>query len=258
VNCGRALALVPVLLCAGAGSRAEDYVVYTGTATALRTHDVLYHERHVMAARDGRVTDRVVLYTCRGGSPFARKVVSYVEPFAPNFVLEDASNGMREGVRTEAGGRVVFFRAGKTDAEKHRALPQVPGLVIDAGFDDFVRANWPALTADKNVYLHFLVPSRLDDMGFLIEELHADRVDGTPVQVFRLKLSGILGWFLPGIDVYYGVKDRLLMRYVGLSDLRDAAGDNMKVEIRFDPQDRKPALKDDYDQALQARLAPCP
>lgn len=241
----------------GAPAVADDYVAYAGTATALHGHDVLYRENHVLVGRNGRVTERVVLYTCGSGAPFARKTVSYVDPFAPNFVLEDANNGMREGVRADRDGRSVFFRAAGADAERSSPLPRVGGLVADAGFDEFVRANWSALTDDRGLTLNFLVPSRLDDLGFKVDYLRADRLDGVPVQVFRLKLAGFFGWFLPGIDVYYGAQDRLLMRYVGLSDLRDAAGNNLKVDIRFDPKDRRPADRDDLDRALRARLAPC-
>ena len=248
-------------LCCGAvcavAAHADDYLGYQGTASDLRSHAFLYREQHVLASRNGQLTERVVLYTCRNGAPFARKTVSYVNPLAPNFELDDASSGLVEGIRPAGERRDVFFRADKTDAEKTKALPAVPGLVADAGFDEFVRANWQALSSDQELTIPFLIPSRLDDMNFRIGELHQSTVDGVPVEVFRLKLSGFFGWFLPGIDVYYDTHDHVLMRYVGLSDLRDASGDNMKVDIRFDPRDRKPVTAADLDRALHARLAPC-
>lgn len=235
----------------------DDYVSYSGSATALHSKEFLYGEKHVLVDHDGKLAQRVVLYTCRNGSPFARKTVSYVDPLAPNFELEDASDGMREGIHGDGGGRTVFFRAASDEAEKSAALPKVPGLVADAGFDEYVRANWQPLTADKTLRINFLIPSRLDDLGFRVEELRRDQLDGVPVDVFRLKLAGFFGWFLPGIDVYYGAQDHVLLRYVGLSDLRAKSGDNYKVDIEFDPKDRKPAGKDALDRALQARLAPC-
>jgi hypothetical protein len=242
---------------ATAGATDDDYVSYAGTATALRTDKFLYRELHFLTNRDGKLAERLVLYSCRDGTPFARKIVSDVDPLVPDFVLEDTSTGMREGIRSNGNGREVFFRAAAAEAEKAAPLPKVPGLVADSGFDEFVRSSWPSLTSGKSVYLHFLIPSRLDDMGFKIDPLRSDQIDGMPVQVFRLKLSGILGWFLPGIDTYYGAQDRRLVRYVGLSDLRDTSGDNFKVEIHFDPKDRKPATKEEVEKAREARLAPC-
>jgi hypothetical protein len=239
------------------GTPGDDYVTYSGTATALRTDKFLYREQHFLSNRDGKLAERLVLYSCRNGAPFARKIVSDVDPLVPDFVLEDTSNGMREGIRSNGNGREVFFRAATNDAEKAAPLPKVSGLVADSGFDEFVHVSWESLTSGKSVYLHFLIPSRLDDMGFKIDPLRSDQIDGVPVQVFRLKLSGILGWFLPGIDTYYGAQDHRLMHYVGLSDLRDTAGDNFKVDIQFDPKDRKPASNDDVEKARAAPLAPC-
>jgi hypothetical protein len=236
---------------------ADEYLSYSGTASDLHSHEFLYGERHLLASRDGKLAERVVLYTCRNGAPFARKVVSYVNSLAPNFELDDAADGLSEGIRSDGGQREVFFRAGKSDAEKRRVLPAVPGLVADAGFDEFVLENWQALSSDQSLSIRFLIPSRLEDMSFRIGGLRQDQVDGVPVDVFRLKLGGIFGWFLPGIDVYYGSQDRVLMRYVGISDLRDSSGDNMKVDITFNPHDRKPASAADLEKARQAHLAPC-
>jgi hypothetical protein len=238
-------------------ARAADYVSYSGTAVDVQSRAFRYGERDVLAYVDGRLAERVVLYTCRDGTPFARKTVSYVDSFAPNFTLEDASDGMREGIRGTGGERQVFFREAPAAAEKSGALPPVAGLVADAGFDEFVRARWQPLTGDRTVTMRFLVPSRLNDMAFKVQQTRSDRVDGVPVDVFRLKLAGIIGWILPGIDVYYSVPDRELLRYVGLSDLRDASGDNMKVDITFNPSDRHPASAEQIETARHARLAPC-
>ena len=236
---------------------ADDYVSYSGIASALNTHQFVYGEKDVLVDRAGQAFERVVLYTCRNGAPFARKTVSYVDRWAPNFVLEDASTGLLEGLRQEYGGRAVYFRAAAGLAERSAALPNIPGLVVDAGFDEFVRANWQRLTTGQSLTMHFLIPSRLSDMPFRIEQLRADHIDGEPVDVFRLRLGGVFGRFLTGIDVYYGVQDHLLVRYVGLSDLRDAGGNNYEVDVTFDPKDRKPSAPSAVESALQARLAPC-
>ena len=239
-----------------AAARGDSYVSYSGTALAQRSGQFLYSERHVLQYRDGRMAGRVVLYTCRDGSAFARKTVSYGDLLSPDFVLEDASNGMREGVRTGGGGREVFFRDGAA-AEKRRPIPQSPGLVADSGFDAFVRANWQPLMDGRTLGMRFLVPSRLDDMGFNVQHVGSGSADGVPVEIFRLKLSGVVGWVAPSIDVYYGAADRTLVRYVGLSDLRDGSHANFHAEIEFRPGDRRPDDAETMISARTARLAPC-
>ena len=235
----------------------DDYLTYTGKAEAPHAHRFLYGERHVLAFRAGKLAQRVVLYTCRDGSPFARKTSSYVDAWAPDFVFEDASNGMREGVRRESGARQVFYRAARSDRERANALPQVPGLVVDTGFDAFVRDNWQSLMASEGRSMRFLIPSHLADMGFRVQHVRGDHVDGVPVEVFRLTLSNVFGWFVPGIDVYYSAKDHVLVRYVGVADLLDASGSNIRADIGFELSDRRPANDHDLTAALQAHLEPC-
>ena len=255
----RLLLLLTVM--AGSAGRAalssESYLSYTGTAMARHSTRFLYGEQHELLYRDDRLVERTVLYTCSNGSPFARKIVSYVDPLAPDFSFEDASNGMRAGVRTLADGRSVFFRADRIDQEKVKSLPQMEGLVADSGFDEFIRVHWQELVGGKHLALQFLVPSRLSHMGFEAERLRRDKQDGVEVEVIRLKPAGPLGWVIPGIDVAYGAQDRLLVNYQGVSDLRDAAGDNYQAEIAFRPGDRKAGSAQRMAAARRVALAAC-
>ncbi len=236
---------------------AEEYRSYGGTANVRHSQDFLYGERHVLHYRDGALAERVVLYTCRDGSAFARKRVSYTEPQAPDFELVDAANGLREGIRTQAGQRRVFFQASPAVREKSGPLPAVAGLVADAGFDEFVRSHWDRLASGAELSIRFLVPSRLQDYGFEVERVGSAVRDGIATQVFRLKLAGFWGWFLRGIDVYYSDADHVLVYYDGLSDLRDAAGDNYKAEIDFPPAARQLSSEQAMSDALKTPLRPC-
>jgi hypothetical protein len=63
-------------------------------------------------------------------------------------------------------------------------------------------------------------------------------------------LGGLLGWIAPHIDVVYAERDQRLLRFEGLSNLRDDAGDDpLKVRIEF-PEPPKAA-----DAEAFARLA---
>jgi hypothetical protein len=242
----------------GAAPPPEDgYIEYTGTARARHAQRILYQEHHFLAYRAGRLSKRLVLYTCPNGAAFARKQVNYVDSQAPDFFFEDASNGMQEGVRTQNGERSEFFRANRVEPEKSAPLPKVTGLVADAGFDEFIRAHWSTLMTDDPVPLHFLVPSRLQALDFEVRHLRSDRADGRPAQVFRLQLAGLLGLVLPGIEVTYDAADRVLVRFEGISDLRDASGDNLQASIVFPVSDRRPGSAQSFATAEQASIAPC-
>ena len=235
----------------------EQYLAYRGTAVDRHTLNFLYEERHWLLYRDGRLTERVVLYTCPDGSAFARKTVGYVDPLAPDFMLQDASNGLEEGIRSRAAVRSVFFRKDAAATEKTASLPQVPELVADAGFDEFIQANWPQLLRGGALPLHFLVPSRLDDVNFEVRHVRTETVTGQPAEVFRLKLAGALGFVVRSIDVTYGSADHVLLRYDGVSDLRDRTGANYTPLINFPPADRSQGDAQRMAAARQAPLASC-
>lgn len=249
------LILGPAGIALGNPETAPHFISYGGEALAS-SGQFLYSEHHVLKYRDGRLLARTVLYSCKDGSPFARKIASYGEPLAPDFLLEDSSTGMREGVRSSGGSRTVFFRAGRELPEKEAALEVPAGLVIDSGFDEFIRAHWELLMTGRAISMQFLVPSRLSGLGFQIQRLRGGQ-DGAATEVFRLRISGALGWVFPGIDVSYSSSEHLLVRYEGLSDLRSQSGDNLRTKIVFRPEDRRAADAQAFVSASQAALAPC-
>ena len=235
----------------------DEYIEYTGVASARHAPRLLYAEHHLLVYRASRLSERLVLYTCPNGAPFARKKLSYGDMQAPDFFLEDTSNGMQEGLLTHGGERSMFFRANRFEAEKSAPLPQVAGLVVDAGFDEFIRAHWSALMNDAPLPLRFLVPSRLQVVSFSVQHLRSDNVDDKPAEVFRMNLTGLLGIVLPGIDVTYDAVQHVLVRYEGISDIRDKAGDNLQASIVFHLSERRGASADVFAAAEQATIKPC-
>lgn len=247
-----------VLLVLASASRGEDrYARYVGSAYAPGSKRILYHEEHVLLQRDGTLAERIVLYRCPNGTPFARKVSQYDALLAPDVALENGDTGMQQGVRHAQGMHQVYFRASRGEPEKSAPLPNDPSLVIDAGFDEFIRANWRALLDGKTIPLHFLVQSRLEAMNFKVYHLHSERTEDAAVETFRLKLDGVVGWVLPSIDVSYSSDEHVLMRYTGLSDLRDSHGDNYRAEIVFRNADRAPATAADARAARAVPLGRC-
>jgi hypothetical protein len=249
--------------CCGAPSRATpltqaDYQEYLGVAKVPRSGKFLYGEHHWLKYHDDQLAERVVLYTCADGAAFARKSVHYQNPIAPNFTFEDTSNGMREGVRDEGNRRVMFFRPNKAQAEKSAELPAIAGLVADAGFDEFIRLHWQTLLDGEPMPFPFLVPSRFEHMRFHVQHLRSDQVEGKPSEVFRLKLAGVLGWVMTGIDVTYASEGRHIQAYEGLSDLRDASGDNLNTLITFNSRDRLASSEPSMDVARRVALRTCP
>jgi hypothetical protein len=222
-------------------------------ASALRDGAALYREEHLVRLAEGSPEERLVLYRCLDGAAFARKRVRYgADPSAPSFQLEDARSGYREGAeRTAQGVRVAWTAPG--GAEAAALLPPGP-LVADAGFDEWVRAAWEPLTDGESQSMQFLVPSRLRAYRFEVAPVES----GDPgLRAFRLRLGGWLGWLVPSIEVAYEASTRRLVRFEGLSNLRDDAGDApLKVRIEF-PDPPQPVDPSAFDRALAEPLVAC-
>lgn len=236
---------------------AGQIVEYSGRAVAPHSMKFLYGERHWLKYDTAGLAERVVLYTCADGRPFARKTLLYQNPTVPYFVFEDESNGMREGVRLESGERRMFFKANERDIERAAALPAIEGLVADAGFDEFVRLHWDSLLRGETASFPFLVPSRLESLNFQLTRVPRSQRDGQASETFRLKIKGLLGLVAPAIDVTYTADSRLLKLYEGLSDLRDTAGENLNTAIHFDPKDRHESTAERMQGARTVTLAAC-
>ena len=240
------------LLLAAAGMAQASVTSHRGEARDPDSRRLLYHEEHLVR-RDGETpTERLVLYRCPDRRVFARKRVDYRSSrLAPEFELVDA-RGHREGLRRE-GKRTLVWSG---DAPpKALAATEAP-LVADAGFDEFLRTRWSTLTAGEPQRLAFAVPAYGRSLTFKIARTPAAKADRDALHRFELRIDGMLGRMLPGITVDYGREDRQLRRFLGITNIRDAGGDQVRAEIVFAgrPQPADDAV---WDAASTEPLARC-
>lgn len=199
-----------------------------GVAREPGSDRLLYREQHLVRRQGNEPTERLVLYRCGDGTPFARKRVDYRgSTVAPEFAFEDARLGYGEGLRRSIGVEQVWVREG--GAERSAPVEGDARLVADAGFDEFIRDNWTPLVSGQSVPLRFAVPSRLQTLGFKVNRQGSGELAGEPAETFRLRLGGLLGWIAPHIDVAYGRDSRRLLMFEGLSNLRTDDGRSQLV-----------------------------
>ena len=231
-----------------------------GDAVDIDTGKPLYTEIHLLR-RDGDVArERIVLYRCPDGRAFGRKTVADGDmPAAPTFRMEDAHVGYVEGARRDGADVVSYFGFAADGAPVETPIAPRPSLVIDAGFDAFIRQHWDALQAGQTLPMQFLVPSRGKAYTFRLAKLRDEQLQGAPASVFRLRLSGMLGWFASDIDVAYRNTDQRLMRFEGLTSVRIDRSDNLAARIDF-PLDGERADVDAsrWQALLDEPLTDCP
>ncbi len=231
-----------LLLCFPLAAPAQD-LTFTGRARDLKTGALLYVESHAVSGSGGARETRVVSYRCASGATFARKTLDYGGArLAPAFALDDARSGVSEGLERTAQGVRVFERA-RGSAPRSRQLGDAE-MVADAGFDEFVRARWSALEAGDALVIPFLVPSRLDTVDFRVRKTGETTIEGRVASVIRLSVAGPLGWIVPDIDVSYRQDDRRLLRYRGITNIRDGTGDMISAQIDFSDAERSESAVD--------------
>lgn len=237
------LLLMPMALAVAGDARGIEH--YEGQAYEKKSGRLLYRESHWVQA-----SERLVLYRCPGGQPFARKRVVGTTA-APDFELVDNRDGYREGVRTGAGGvREVFSRASSGAGERRKPLPVQANQVIDAGFDRYVRQQWDALAEPRLQHVAFLIPSRLQAMDFKLSPLPPSAGN----RRFGLALDAWYGAVVPSMTVTYSDADRRLVRFEGIGNIRDDAGKYPAVRIEFPADKRSPATGNDLARAVEAPL----
>lgn len=211
---------------------APAQVRYEGTAYRASSGALVYRETHWLY-RDGGAGARLVLYRCPDGRAFARKTMREVpSAIAPDFDFVDARLGYREGVRMRGGAREVFHRESRASPLVVRPLPEVRGLVIDAGFDRYVVEHWERL-AKGRVTTPFLVPSRARALDFRIGDAVDARESGRAVRRYRMVLAGLLGFALPPIELTYDVENKRLLRFRGPGTVRDPRGRLQALRVEF-------------------------
>ncbi len=234
-----------LLLAATTVGRAHAIEHYEGLAYAKKSGQLLYRESHWI--QDGG--QRLVLYRCPSGAPFARKTVRGASA-APDFEFFDARSGYREGVRTQGGVREVFTQASAGAPEQTKPVPRRNGQVIDAGFDAYVRQQWDALAKSDRQRIAFLVPSRLQAMDFQLSPVAQDKA----TRSYRLSLDTWYGGVFPNIVVTYSTANRQLTKFEGIGNIRDAAGKYPAVRIEFPTEKRNRATSADVSGAAQTPL----
>ncbi|MDO8909489.1 MAG: hypothetical protein Q7W55_13445 [Pseudohongiella sp.] len=214
-----------------------------GTAWSQDKSTILYQEYHFAENPELDLPTRVQ-YRNPDGSLIAEKSVDYsVSMTAPAITQIDYRNPSRvntEFLPAEPSPQVrVGFQAHDSNQYREETVAYRDAMVIDAGFDSFVRANWERITSGRAVSAHFLVPSRFDTVRVNLTQTQSRNCTGVEadIQCFVIRPAGVLrvvGFLIDPIYIGYEQDSQRLMMFNGLSNLRDDAGDPRNVLITYE------------------------
>ncbi|WP_419811745.1 hypothetical protein [Bacterioplanoides sp.] len=228
-------------------------ISYIGDAYSLNDpNTLLYREEHHLLLQAGKPLQRQVNYYSAEGELIANKENWYrTAATQPDFILTD----FRTGYREEAKIKPVKNQPVKNTNTLILILTESPGtenqktenqkteetqlsefdyeLVIDAGFDDFIRKHWGALLAGDAIPFSFASVARQTSVNFEVQIRKVVKPGDTLLKLEMTLRSSLLSWLMSPIKLDYDLSNKRLLRYRGLSNLQDDQGSGQQVDIRY-------------------------
>lgn len=181
-----------------------------GKAYDRETGALLYREQHHCDAGHSRCT---VFYRDAAGVLVARKELDYRgSTISPGLLLTNYRSNTK--VRVPADGR--------------------EDIVVDAGFDNFVRDQWDVLEAGEAVDFRFQVAGYDSPLDMVIAASGRQKCTHGKLCLRVDAVSWLVRALTDPIELFYSRVDRKLLRYRGISNLRDERGGAMHVDIVYD------------------------
>lgn len=180
-----------------------------GSAYDRETGHLLYVEHHFCP--ESRQSC-MVQYRDSYGELIAQKKLDYsLNPYAPKLTLTDY----------------------RRDYQVQVAQSGSENLVVDAGFDNYVRSIWEELDTGKPVRFPFLVAGF--DKPFNMRATRVNPQACSPEELcLEIKLdSWLLGMLASPIQLSYVRESRKLLRFSGVSNLKGTNGETLVVDIHY-------------------------
>jgi len=205
----------------------------TGEAFDPNNQTLLYREQHRI---DGK--QHTVSYSDENGNIFAEKKLSYEISFlTPIYQLHDQRFSRETGSEWKDHQWFVY-RHEKSGTHSELLLNKLDNLVIDAGFNNFIRLHFGELESGKLLHFNFALTDPLTNLPMRIQSIDCRKYDPEQDAANHLCLRAITSnvlyrWFVPAIYVVYQRDTHLLMRYEGPSNLPNNNDAGQKVKINY-------------------------
>lgn len=226
-----ALVALPAMSGAAANQSTKNFV---GDAFALKSNDLVYRETHC-GTQDELVSE--VFYQLGDGTLIAHKSLDYQSGhMTPSFVQHNIQS--KEKIEVSFDQQAISMSVKEQDNQASRSTYRVidtasKPIVIDAGFDGFIRGNWDKLVSGKTQEFQFPLASRASLVSLQVKPSVCSYESETD-QCFTLEPSSWFSRLLTSpIELGYDSNLTRLTRYRGLSNINDENGQGLVVDIKY-------------------------
>lgn len=233
-----ALGLLSPLLASALPS--ESSYQFKGYAYSQDDKTLLYSEHHMMELNEqGKLIRSQVLYYSSTGKLMAQKQLKYhANGYLPDFEYTNLFN--RQGFKVRGNEKDISITTKQNDQVSEQSvgvINQRP-MIVDAGFDVFMRENWKDLLAGEKKIVEFLSPTRAMFITFEIQRIDRASQKRLDNQIVAFQLSPknfIISLLVDPIDLEYHKKTGRIMSYQGLTNIEkvDDPEQNYVADIEY-------------------------
>jgi hypothetical protein len=204
---------------------------YTGYAYGEGTEELLYTEEFTDSFTDGKHVETLTTYFDPQHRKIAQRILNFrTSKFAPDFTTEDVRSGYMEGAELKSTKVRLFRRSDKNSKIEEKILSIPEPLVVDGGFNQFIKANWEKLQNGETITFQFAVPARLDYFT-----LRAVKVESNNKEM-KIRVEPdktLIRWIATPIVVSYDTQTKRIRSYEGKSNISDANGKNFDMRLVY-------------------------
>ncbi len=211
-----------------------------GEAFTLDVGELAYREYHYI---DESGLDHRVVYRGPGDDKLAVKTIDYRPGLVtPAFRQENRVDGSLLAVQWQDDALLIQHREKASAAVAEQRVEPPGSLVIDAGFDHFMRRHWDGLVAGETRDFAFPAPTRQSLVTLRASrsdcQSSGDRVSREAITCFAIEPAS---WFarllVDPIRLTYATDNRRLLAYQGLSNVKGGREENFRVTIVYQYRD---------------------
>lgn len=214
---------------------ASDFSLYSqGEAYQLNGSKLLYHETHCEAPDGNR---QEVIYKDSSDELIAFKTLDYsTGDLSPSFLQFNYSREQSVEILVKKASVSMSIKnttQSKIESSNDVKIDQGIPVVVDAGFDRYIKQNWDELVSGEQKRFQFPLASRSSLIELRVRSANCD-YESVADQCFKLEMANWLYRMLVApIVLGYDADQKQLMRYRGLSNIEDENGDGLIVDIHY-------------------------
>lgn len=199
---------------------------FYGYAYDLKSNRYLYTETHQQKIVDDRWVSGVIRYYAPEGALIGEKNLDFsADPYIPFYDYALPALGYREAI-TKIGKDVTLSKTVR-GSKKTATVPNKGATVADAGFHNFLLANFDDLLDGKTVAFTFIAAGNLDSFKFRAKRIADTTFEGKPAVRFLVEANSLLRIIAPNLEITYDPDQRRLLEYRGPSNVIDPTMDKL-------------------------------